>query len=178
MSTVQLSQLLEKYLLLGHRVYGIEPVSQLEHALQCASLAVDAQESNEMVSACLFHDVGHLLRPDDLSSDAQHEISAANYLQKLFGHAVIQPIKLHVDAKRYLCTIDSNYWGTLSQGSKHSLQLQGGPFSKIECEEFLKQAFAAEAIRLRQYDDLAKIPQKKTLSVDDLMPMIESCLLG
>ena len=177
MSTVQLSQLLEKYLLLGHRVYGIEPVSQLEHALQCASLAVDAQESNEMVSACLFHDVGHLLRPDDLSSDAQHEISAANYLQKLFGHAVIQPIKLHVDAKRYLCTIDSNYWGTLSQGSKHSLELQGGPFSKKECEEFFKLPYASEAIRLRQFDDLAKTPQKITPSFDDLIPMIESCLI-
>ncbi len=37
-----------------------EPVSQLEHALQCAQLAVDAGADDQTILAALLHDIGHL----------------------------------------------------------------------------------------------------------------------
>jgi len=74
---------------------------------------------------------------------------------------VLEPIRLHVDAKRYLCLIDPKYWSDLSPASKHSLEQQGGVFSESEAEAFISQPFAAEAVRLRRYDDLAKVPAKQ-----------------
>jgi predicted HD phosphohydrolase len=76
----------------------------------------------------------------------------------LFPDAVLEPIRLHVDAKRYLCLIDSGYWADLSPASQHSLELQGGIFDAAQAEAFMQQPFASEAVRLRRYDDLAKIP--------------------
>jgi len=78
----------------------------------------------------------------------------------LFPDAVLEPIRLHVDAKRYLCLIDPGYWTDLSPASKHSLEQQGGVFNEADAETFISQPFAAEAVRLRRYDDLAKVPAK------------------
>jgi len=80
------------------------------------------------------------------------------FLRPLFPDAVLEPIRLHVDAKRYLCLIDSGYWADLSPASQHSLELQGGIFDAAQAEAFMQQPFASEAVRLRRYDDLAKIP--------------------
>jgi hypothetical protein len=79
----------------------------------------------------------------------------------LFPNAVLEPIRLHVDAKRYLCRVDSGYWASLSPASKHSLELQGGIFNDADAEKFMAQPFAAEAVRLRRYDDLAKVKGKQ-----------------
>ena len=76
--------------------------------------------------------------------------------------AVLEPIRLHVDAKRYLCGAEASYWASLSDASKHSLTLQGGPFNDDELATFMAQPFAEEAVRLRRYDDFAKVPQKLT----------------
>jgi len=75
---------------------------------------------------------------------------------------VLEPIRLHVDAKRYLCATEPSYWAALSEGSQRSLELQGGPFSEAELQSFIAQPFAEEAVRLRRYDDLAKVPGKAT----------------
>ena len=77
-----------------------------------------------------------------------------------FPDAVLEPIRLHVDAKRYLCLVDPDYWAALSPASKHSLEQQGGVFSEVEAEAFIAQPFAAEAVRLRRYDDQAKVKNK------------------
>ena len=45
----------------GDIQYSGEGVSQLEHALQTATLALEAQASTELVTAALLHDLGHLL---------------------------------------------------------------------------------------------------------------------
>jgi phosphonate degradation associated HDIG domain protein len=156
----------------GHRQYGMEAISQLEHALQCAHLAEHAGETPETVAACLLHDLGHLLAAErdglqehNTTEDDLHQFIALPFLRALFSEAVLEPIRLHVDAKRYLCLIDPGYWVELSPASKHSLELQGGVFSEAEAERFIAQSFAAEAVRLRRYDDLAKVKGKEVPSL-------------
>jgi phosphonate degradation associated HDIG domain protein len=151
----------------GKREYGHEAVSQLEHALQCASLAQQAKETPETIVAALLHDLGHLIEAEHASDivetearDDLHQYIALPFLKGLFPESVLAPIRMHVDAKRYLCGVENGYWEKLSVASKHSLELQGGPFSQTQAKAFLRKDFAAEAIRLRRYDDLAKQPNK------------------
>lgn len=149
--------------------YGREAVSQLEHALQCAQLAENAGETDATIVAALLHDVGHLIgaekrgQPDDTQAcDDLHQYIAMPFLRGLLPVAVLEPIRLHVDAKRYLCGAEQRYWATLSPASRRSLELQGGAYSQGELATFMAQPFAEEAVRLRRYDDLAKVPNKAT----------------
>ena len=144
----------------GFHQYGREAVSQLEHALQCAQLAEQAGETPATVAAALLHDLGHLLAPggDTAEQDDLHQYMALPFLRGLLPDAVLEPIRLHVDAKRYLCTMQPGYWENLSPASQHSLVLQGGAFTVADAQRFASQPFAQEAIRLRRYDDLAKVP--------------------
>jgi phosphonate degradation associated HDIG domain protein len=153
----------------GAQQYGGEAVSQIEHALQCAELADEAGESDATVAACLLHDLGHLLaaqargQADEAHGvDDLHQFVPMPFLRSLFDDAVLEPIRLHVDAKRYLCTAEPGYWDTLSPASKASLILQGGPLSEAQAQAFEAQPYWAEAARLRRYDDLAKVPHKTT----------------
>ncbi|MBM3619844.1 MAG: HD domain-containing protein [Alphaproteobacteria bacterium] len=151
----------------GGAAYGGERVTQLAHALQSAELAVEAGDPDSLVIAALMHDIGHLVGKGDeglaaKGIDARHEASGALVLEQVFGKAVAEPVRLHVDAKRYLCFAEAGYWEALSQGSKTSLQVQGGPFTAAEADSFIKCPHAAEAVTLRRYDDLAKIIGKKT----------------
>ncbi len=144
--------------------YGQEDVSQLEHALQCAQLAVQAGDDDALVVACLLHDFGHLIaaqrpgaaEPDD-SHDDLHEFIALPFLRPLFPDAVLEPIRLHVQAKRYLCRTEPGYLQALSPASVHSLSLQGGPFDDAQARRFIAQSHAAAAIQLRRHDDRAKV---------------------
>ncbi len=152
----------------GQNQYGMEAISQLEHALQCADLAEKAGETPETVVASLLHDLGHLLAAErdgvqehNSQKDDLHQYMALPFIRTLFPDAVLEPIRLHVDAKRYLCFIDAGYWAELSPASKHSLELQGGVFTETQAQAFMAQPFAAEAVRLRRYDDLAKVPAKR-----------------
>jgi phosphonate degradation associated HDIG domain protein len=150
----------------GSNQYGGEAVSQLEHALQCAYLAERAQETEETIVAALLHDIGHLLSAEnnghlnkkDKNTDDLHQYIALPFIRSIFSDAVLEPIKLHVDAKRYLCAVDKTYWSTLSDASKQSLEVQGGVYSDSEAMAFETSSFGQEAVRLRRYDDLAKIP--------------------
>ena len=160
--------------LLGSRAttwYGQESVSQLEHALQCAHLAERANEAPETVVAALLHDLGHMLSAERTpvtdhdglpAKDDLHQFVALPFLRSLFSDAVLEPIKLHVDAKRYLCAVDAAYWGDLSPASKHSLELQGGRYDDAQVRNFENLTFYAESVRLRRYDDLAKVPGQMT----------------
>lgn len=146
----------------AHR-YGGEPVSQLEHALQCAQQAEAEDARDELVIAALLHDLGHLLHtPGDkaaqLDVDDKHEVRALHLLRCAFGDAVLEPIRLHVDAKRYLCRADPAYHDALSPASKLSLRLQGGVFTESEAQRFITQPYGCDAARLRTWDDRAKTP--------------------
>ena len=157
----------------GSQQYGRESVSQLEHALQCAWQAELAGETPHTVVAALLHDLGHLLaaerdqRVDDAQNvDDLHQYVAIPFLRGLLPDAVLEPIRMHVDAKRCLCTIDADYWDTLSPASKRSLELQGGAMTFAQALAFMTQPYAEEAVRLRRYDDLAKVPGLETPTLD------------
>jgi phosphonate degradation associated HDIG domain protein len=146
----------------GSSQYGREAVTQLEHALQAAFLAERENAEPALIVAALLHDLGHLLHtlPDDAPDqgvDDRHEALAAKWLTKRFGPAIIEPVGLHVEAKRYLSATDPGYHGQLSPPSALSLELQGGPMTEEESRRFEGHRSFAAAVRLRRWDDAAKI---------------------
>lgn len=165
----------------GHSQYGGEAVTQLQHALQTATLALADQAPVAQVVAALLHDVGHLLH--DLPADAPdqgvddyHENLAARYLQDHFGPAVAEPVQLHVAAKRFLAATEPSYLAQLSAPSLQSLALQGGPMSTTEQEVFQQHPFFAEAVQLRRWDDLAKNPAAVTPAIEAFAPALAEAL--
>lgn len=147
----------------GQRRYTGEPVSHLEHALQTAHLAEQSQADDALVCACLLHDLGHLLTdseasPVDEGVNDRHEARALPLLKGLFPPVVLQGIGLHVEAKRYLCFAEPAYRERMSEDSQRSLMLQGGAFDARQAARFLARPGAAQALRLRVWDDLAKQP--------------------
>ena len=165
-----LKQIQELFRTKGDSLYGGEAVTQQEHALQAALLAEQAQASQAQIIAALLHDVGHLLHelPDDAPDegvDDRHEILGQCWLEKYFGPEVTEPVRLHVDAKRYLCTVEQNYHDTLSPPSILSLKLQGGPFNESEVQAFESNPYFREAVALRHWDDEAKIVDLPTPDV-------------
>jgi predicted HD phosphohydrolase len=168
----------------GHGHGGHESVSPLEHALQCAHLAEFAHAESELVVAALLHDVGHFVgheaSRDDLSdadeTDDGHEMRAAAVLAPHFEPGVVEPIRLHVEAKRYLTAIDPSYLASLSSSSLHSLALQGGPMTVSERRRFELLPFADEAVLLRRWDDLAQAPGRATPSLDYYLALVREIL--
>jgi phosphonate degradation associated HDIG domain protein len=146
----------------GHEQYAGEPVTQLEHALQTAALAEGDGADDELVTACLLHDLGHLLQdlgatPTLRGVDDVHQYAAIPFLRGLFPDRVLGGIQLHVDAKRYLCATRPGYHAALSADSQRSLVLQGGVFDGAQAAAFIARPGAAEAVQLRLYDDRAKV---------------------
>lgn len=165
----------------GHERYDGEAVSQLDHALQCAMFAEAADQPPELITACLLHDLGHLLHNlgDHAAArgvDDYHEHRALPYLRSRFSSAVTEPIRLHVQAKRYLCATDSAYWSGLSAASQQSLQLQGGIFSAAEAQQFIAQPYSQDAVKLRRWDDQAKIVELETPDFEHFLPILEACI--
>lgn len=85
-------------------------------------------------------------------------------------------MKLHVAAKRYLCRIDADYRAQLSPASEQSLVLQGGPFSDDEARAFKACRHFREAVRLRLWDDRAKVPDWQVPGLDHYRATLESAL--
>jgi phosphonate degradation associated HDIG domain protein len=165
---------------LGHRAYG-EEVTLREHMLEAATFAEQAGESDEMVIACLLHDFGHFVAALDEDAagqgiDGRHEVIGAAFLSRHFSPAVVEPGRLHVDAKRYLCAVDPDYARTVSPASLQSLALQGGPFTIEQARAFEQKPFWREAIRLRRFDEQGKVPGMQTPGLDHFLPRMERCL--
>jgi phosphonate degradation associated HDIG domain protein len=144
-----------------YEIAGRNGVNQLQHALQCAARASHEGASTELVAAALLHDIGHLLHDDAADElgglhDDVHQYIALSFLRPFFPPAVLEPIKLHVDAKRYLCSIDLAYHGLLSIGSQRSLAMQGGALDVVSAQTFIARPFAEDAVRMRRWDDLSK----------------------
>ena len=160
--SLSVAEIIELYRTAGAARYGMEAVSQEQHALQCAVLAERAGSPPELVAAALLHDLGHLVgagRADDAAvRNDLHEYASIPFLRGTFTEAVIQPIRLHVDAKRYLCAVSSGYREALSPASQRSLALQGGPFTPDQAQAFIRQPYAGQAVALRRWDDSAKDP--------------------
>jgi gamma-butyrobetaine dioxygenase len=160
----------------GAGVYFGEPVTQQEHALQTAHLAARDGAPDSLIAAALLHDIGHLLGPEDNPAlrgvDGRHEDSGCAWLARHFGPAVTEPIRLHVNAKRYLCATDAAYLRQLSEASLRSLELQGGPFSTEDVIHFEANAFHDEAVCLRRWDDAAKIPALQVPGLRDYIDLL------
>jgi phosphonate degradation associated HDIG domain protein len=144
----------------GERYTG-EPVTQLEHALQSAAFGEAEGADDELVTAALLHDLGHLLHdlgetPTLRGVDDLHQYRALPFLRGLFPERVLGAIALHVDAKRWLCATRPGYHEALSDDSKRSLVLQGGVFGADEVRAFEQRPGAMEAVCLRLWDDRAK----------------------
>ena len=164
----------------GHIEYAGEGVTQLEHALQAALLAERTGASGELVTAALLHDLGHLLNlqgetPSARGIDDQHQYFAIPFLRGLFPAAVIEPIRLHVDAKRALCAAEPDYYERLSRDSKRSLTLQGGIFGPDELAAFRAKPHAEEAMQVRRWDDGAKIAGVSTPALSHFLEIAARC---
>lgn len=132
-----------------------------EHALQCASLALKAGESNAIVGACLLHRYGYVLRTARLHrtvplSDAALDLLGANRLAAVFGPEVVEPIRLQTDALRYLCWENPAYLGRNREAVPIAPPVAGGPMTDSEALEFEVHPHCAAALRVRRYNDLGR----------------------
>jgi phosphonate degradation associated HDIG domain protein len=147
----------------GQAAYFGEPVTQLEHALQCAQLAADSGTDEEMIIAALLHDIGHLLdeqglRHEDLGV-IDHDAAGARYLcERGFSARVASLVAGHVEAKRYLTRTNPSYVGQLSAASMKTLQLQGGPMTMEEAAVFDSDPLRDDKLKLRSWDETGKRP--------------------
>ena len=158
-------------------------VTQLQHALQTAALAQSESGADADVCAALLHDIGHLALDEHmdaedgfLEEDLEHERVGSLFLRRCFGDDVTRPVDLHVEAKRYLCATRDGYWDALSNSSKRSLEVQGGAFTAEEAEAWITQDGAEAAVRLRLWDDCAKVQDLDTPPLDAFLGAVERCV--
>jgi gamma-butyrobetaine dioxygenase len=154
----------------------------LDHLLQAGSLAEAAGAAPALVAAALLHDVGHLLGEEGSAqlsgellmagSDNHHASRGAGWLSAWFGPEVTEPVRLHVAAKRYLCATDPAYYGLLSDASRYTLAVQGGPMTLAEAREFGALPFAREALAVRRWDDQAKDPVARPPALAHFLPLL------
>ena len=166
----------------GEGRYGLSDVNQREHALQAAWLAERSGCDAALIVAALLHDIGHMVHdlgenPAADGIDDRHEQIGYDYLEHYFGPAVTEPVRLHVAAKRYLCAAEADYVGRLSPDSVLSLGLQGGPMDAREAAAFTALPHARAAVRLRRFDEAAKVKGLVTPLVTRFVPYIQGCLM-
>ena len=154
-------RIVQIYTVEGPKAYGLYGINQLQHALQSAAHAEAQSLSPAMIIACLIHDIGHMIHdlgeaPAEEGVDDRHELLGATWAAEELGPDVAEPIRLHVDAKRYLCTVEEGYAAGLSKDSQISLALQGGVMNEDQIRTFLNEPYADDAITLRRIDELAK----------------------
>ncbi len=173
-----LDELIELYTTHGAHHYD-ESVTQLDHGLQCAALARRDGASDALIAAALLHDVGHLLHLRDggtgpAARDLHHEERGADLLATWFPPEVCEPVRLHVQAKRYLVAVEPGLHDVLSPGSQASLVRQGGPMSAEEVEGFERTPGHREAVALRRWDDAGKVEGLDVASFAEHEPLLRS----
>ena len=162
-------------------LYIGEQVTMSEHMIQTAMLAEKAKCNDDLICSCLLHDYGHFIleNPDELvkeNFDGKHEDIGYEYLKNFFEKEILEPIKYHVLAKRYLAN-DKKYFDLLSEASKTSLKLQGGALNSKECNKFEAQEYFKPSILLRKFDEAAKKTDIKMKSIHDYQNLLTSKLI-
>ena len=162
-------------------LYIGEKVTMSEHMIQTAMLAEKAKCNDELICSCLLHDYGHFIleNPDELVKldvDGEHENIGYEYLKNFFKKEIVEPIKYHVLAKRYLAK-DKKYFNLLSEASKTSLRLQGGILNEEKCSKFETQEYFKSSILLRKFDEAAKKTDIEMKSIHDYKKLLTSKLI-
>jgi predicted HD phosphohydrolase len=165
------------------RRYGSERVSELTHALQCAELAREEGADAELTLACLLHDVGRFAVDQALVFDrvgggraggrGHHELGA-DLIAPYVPERIAWLVRMHADAKRYLCATEPGYHATLSAASRHTLTLQGGAMAADEIARHAAHPWLADALRLRRWDDRAKVVGKPTAPLESWEPLLRA----
>jgi phosphonate degradation associated HDIG domain protein len=161
-----------------------EEVTERQHALQAAALAIQSGAPDSLVGAALLHDVGHLIVKDlrgmdeTLERDAHHEVAGARFLSELFGPDVTVPVRWHVAAKRYLCATERGYFEQLSASSVRSMEVQGGAMSPTDVAAFERIPGHADAVALRRFDDRAKVAKLEVPGLEAYGSLLERLALA
>ena len=163
----------------GSESYLGEQVTMAQHMLQTAQCAEQAGADNSQIVAALLHDIGHYKNEIPETSLAKginnfHEEAGANFLEDFFPLSVVEPIRQHVVAKRYLCAVKPGYLERLSPASVHTLNLQDGPMNKDEVTEFEKNDYLEQCIQLRYWDEEGKDPEREHPPFSYYRSLIES----
>ena len=163
----------------GAESYLGEQVTMAQHMLQTAQCAELASADDSQIVAALLHDIGHYKNEIPETSLAKgidnfHEEAGANFLEDYFPISVVEPIRQHVAAKRYLCAVKLDYLDRLSSASLHTLNLQGGPMNADEVKEFEKNEYIEQCIQLRYWDEEGKDPEREHPPFSYYRPLIES----
>jgi len=175
-----ISEILGAYETGGDLDYG-ENFSMREHMLQTACLAERDGRDERVIVAALLHDYGHLVcnQPNNIfseGSDNFHETLGARALENWFDEEIVGAVRLHVDAKRYLCATNPKYIAKLSDASIMTLEVQGGPMNREEMVRFREHAGYKMALTIRVYDDLGKEPKMSRPELEHYVPMLRRCL--
>ncbi len=164
----------------GQDEYYGEPVTQLEHALQCAQLAEQAGADDETVVAAFLHDIGHLFSVEsaegymDGYGTVDHERLGADFLrQRGFSEKIAQLIEHHVNAKRYLVYKHPEYRARLSEASTQTLMFQGGPMTADEAAQFEQNPYFREILQVRGWDERAKEIDQPTPGIEHYLALCE-----
>lgn len=168
----------------GDAEYYGENVSQYEHAAQAALLAQKQGFDNEVQIAAFLHDIGHLLPVSsqeetmEIYGRKNHESIAADWLRKRgFSEKVAVLIENHVNAKRYLCFVNEDYYKNLSEASKKTLEFQGGKMIAEEAKTFEQNPYFEIIIKMRRWDEAAKVEHIKLPYVAYFLNICEQHLL-
>jgi predicted HD phosphohydrolase len=156
----------------GSRAYG-ESVTQLAHALQCAALAHHDRADDEVVVAALLHDVGHFIGEAEERPELHHGGAGADLVRPYAPVRVAWLIEHHVIAKRYLCTVDVRYVEQLSPASRRSYAVQGARLQPEEQLALETRPWFVDAVRLRRWDDAAKVPGAACPPLIEYAPLLE-----
>lgn len=168
----------------GDEDYIGEPVSQLEHMSQSAQLAIQQGCDDEVVLAAFFHDIGHICVMQNAANSMggygvkSHEKIGADYLrEKGFPNRIARLVESHVQAKRYLTFKHPDYYNSLSEASKKTLEFQGGRMTLQEAEAFESDDIFETSILLRKWDELAKETEVPIVDLNDLKERAKKVLV-
>lgn len=175
-TTDEIFKLYEQY---GGTAYAGEKISQLEHMAQAAQLAEAQGYDEEVILAAFLHDIGHICveAGGDNEMDGfgiiDHESIGAEFLKgKGFSRKIVRLVESHVEAKRYLTAKAPAYYEQLSEASKKTLGYQGGPMTEEEAAAFEQYPLFDLIIRMRNWDEEAKIEQMPLPDLDHYRQMM------
>jgi phosphonate degradation associated HDIG domain protein len=148
----------------GGAEYAGEMVTQLEHMVQSALLSEQQGHGEEVILAAFLHDIGHICVSAEGDNEMDgygikdHEEVGGDFLRgKGFSKRLIRLVEAHVEAKRYLTWKSPAYYEQLSEASKKTLEYQGGRMIDEEALAFEQYPLFDLIIKMRLWDEEAKI---------------------